>query len=176
MTNTCPKSPEWKDQLLDAALTGIASAALEEHLSNCPACTAELAALRTRRAQMDALLPLVAQSAEPSPDFRARVLTAAQAADETKRSPSHFWQLAGAAAAIVVVLAVGLTLYRRASVIPQNELAVAQQLANWRAPSDVLLATPVPEAVNAIPTLGDSYLRLPLAPPENAPKDTHRNN
>ncbi len=48
-------------------------------------CAEELAALRARRERLDALLPLVAQGAEPPAEFRARVLAAAEAASEAKR-------------------------------------------------------------------------------------------
>jgi len=71
-----------------------------------------------------------------------RVLVAAEAAREGKRArPWRVWTLAGAGAVVVVVLMIGVTLQQRmARVIPGEELAVAQKLAEWRAPSDALLA------------------------------------
>jgi len=176
MTAQCADRLKWKDELLDAALTGRASAALEAHLSHCPACSTELAALRARREQMDSLLPLVAQAAEPPADFRARVLAAAAAADESKRRSSATWQLAAATAAILVALAAGFTLHRRnTAAVPESELAAAQQLADWRAPSDALLAVPAPDVLRSIPKLGDSYLKLPPLAPENAARDAAKN-
>jgi hypothetical protein len=42
-----------------------------------------------------------------------------------------------------------------------TDLAAAQKLAEWRAPSDVLLATPGQEILRTSPKLGESYLRVP---------------
>jgi len=90
-----------------------------------------LAALRARRERLDALLPLVAQGAEPPAEFRARVLAAAEAASEAKRG--RRWRvrgLAGAMAVIVAALMIGLTLHRRVvRTMPGAELAAAEKLA-----------------------------------------------
>jgi len=74
MKNACEK---WKDQLLEAALTGSLTAGLEEHLRTCAICSEEMNNVRARKARLDTLLPLVARGSEPSADFRARVLAAA---------------------------------------------------------------------------------------------------
>jgi hypothetical protein len=158
MKNACEK---WKDQLLEAALTGATPKDLEEHLRGCAKCSTELDEVRARAARLEALLPLVVQGAEPSADFRARVLAAA---GEGKRARSwRVWTLAGAAAAIVVVVMIGVNLQRRtARMIPGDELAAAQKLAEWRAPSDGLLATPGQEMLRTMPRLGKSYLNVPV--------------
>jgi predicted anti-sigma-YlaC factor YlaD len=159
MKNACEK---WKDPLREAALTGTTAKDLEEHLRNCAKCSAEMEKVRARAARLDALLPLVAQQAEPSADFRARVLGAAEAAREGKRArPWRLWTLAGAAAVVVVVLMAGMTLRQRtARMIPGDELAAAQKLAEWRAPSDGLLVTPGREILRKMPRLGESYLNV----------------
>ena len=59
MKNDCAK---WKEKLLEAALTGTAAGELGRHLSSCAGCVKELEALRARREQLDALLPLVAEA------------------------------------------------------------------------------------------------------------------
>ena len=161
MKNACEK---WKDPLREAALTGTTAKVLEEHLRGCAKCSAELDEVRGRAARLDALLPLVAQGAGPSADFRARVLAAAGTAREGKRArPWRVWALAGATAVVVVVLMIGVTLQRRtARMIPGHELAAAQRLAEWRAPSDALLATPGQEILRTMPRLGESYLNVPL--------------
>jgi hypothetical protein len=161
MKNACKK---WKDPLREAALTGATARDLEEHLRSCAKCSAELDEVRARAARLDTLLPLVAQGAEPSADFRVRVLVAAEAAREGKRArPWRVWTLAGAGAVVVVVLMIGVTLQQRmARVIPGEELAVAQKLAEWRAPSDALLATPGQEILRTVPRLGESYLHVPV--------------
>ena len=161
MKNACK---EWKDQLLETALTGTAPRDLEEHLQSCAGCGAELKELRARRKRLDALLPMTARGAEPSPDFRARVLAAAESASEGKHArPWRVWTLAGATAVIVVALVAGLTLPRKnGGMVPPNELAGAQKLAEWRAPSDSLLRTPGQELLKNTPKLGNSYLQLPV--------------
>jgi hypothetical protein len=160
MKETCDK---WKDQLLEAALTGAATQDFEKHLRSCAICSRELDAVRARRARLDELLPLVARGAEPPADFRARVLAAAEAASEGKRAGRwRLWTLAGATAAIVMLM-VGATMYRRtAQLIPPEELAAAQKLAEWRAPSDGLLVTPGQEMLRKMPRLGESYLNVPV--------------
>jgi hypothetical protein len=161
MKNICEK---WKDQLLEAALTGTTAKDLEEHLRGCAKCSVELDESRVRATRLDALLPLVAQSAEPSANFRARVLAAAEAKVEGKRArPWGAWTLAGATAVVVTVLMVGVGLQRRtARMIPGEELATAQKLAEWRAPSDGLLVTPGQEMLRKMPRLGESYLNVPV--------------
>jgi hypothetical protein len=161
MKSACDK---WKDPLREAALTGATEKDFAEHLRSCANCSAELDEMRARAERLDALLPLVARGAEPSADFRARVLVAAEAAREGKRArPWRVWTLAGAAAAVAVVLMIAVTLQRRtARVISGDELATAQKLAEWRAPSDGLLVTPGQEILRTVPRLGESYLNVPV--------------
>jgi hypothetical protein len=161
MKNDCAK---WKDQLLEAALTGTAGGGLEKHVSQCANCAGELNALRVRQARLDALLPLVARAAEPSADFHARVLAAAHAVNESKPVwPWRAWALAGASAAIVAALLLSLFLPgRHARTVPETELAAAEKLAEWRAPSDVLLQAPAPQILRSSPKLGESYLHAPV--------------
>jgi hypothetical protein len=64
---------------------------------------------------------------------------------------------------VVGVLMVGLTLLRRnGPAVPEDELAAAQKLAEWRAPSDRLLMTPGQEILKTMPRLGKSYLNVPV--------------
>ena len=164
MKHDCAK---WNDHLLEAALTGTAAGGLEEHLLKCAECAKELAALRARRERLDAVLPLMAQGAEPPAGFHARVLAAAEAASEAKRGSAwRTWGLAGATAAIMATLVIGLTWYRReVRIVPNTELAAAQKLAEWRAPSDALLETPGREILRTTPRLGESYLHVPAKIP-----------
>jgi hypothetical protein len=154
---------EWKDQLLEAALTEVMTPDFEEHLRTCANCSTELGDARARKARLDALLPLVARGADPSADFRSRVLAATERAIEEKGART--WRtrtLAGAMAAVATALIMGVIWYRGASrTIPENELAAAQKLAEWRAPSDTLLATPGGEILRATPRFGDSYWHVP---------------
>ena len=162
MKAACEK---WKDLLLEAALSGAAARDLEEHLRSCQDCAAELRSLQARSVQLDALLPMVAKVAEPSAGFRARVLAAAEAAGERKRvSRLRAWALAGASATAVTVLVVGMLWHRESQrKIQVTELEGAQKLAEWRAPSDTLLATPGREILRTTPKLGESYFHVPMS-------------
>jgi anti-sigma factor RsiW len=155
---------KWKEPLREASLTGTRSRELAEHLQACAQCAAELRELETHRARLDALLPEVTRSAEPSPDFRARVLAAAEAASTRRHVPRwQYWTLAGTAATAAIVLVVSAVWHREASgKIPPEELAAAQKLAEWRAPSDSLLQTPGREILRTTPRLGESYLHVPM--------------
>ncbi len=168
MTKACQK---WRGDLLEVALTGATAKGLEEHLPACANCSEELSELRARKARLDALLPLVAQGTGPSADFRARVLAAAEAASEGKRArPWRLWTLAGVTAVILAALVIGATSYRRrARTVPADELAAAQILTEWRAPSDVLLANPGQEILRQMPRLGESYLHVPVKMPVKMP-------
>jgi anti-sigma factor RsiW len=160
MNNDCSQR---KDLLMDAALTGTVGSDLAEHLRTCADCSAEFAVLRAKREQLDALLPLVAQGADLSPGFHARVLAAAETT-AVSTTPRH-WRLArlsAAMAAVAAMLVVGLVSYRRATrLVPENDLAAATKLAEWRAPSDVLLETPGRNFLLQTPQLGESYLHFP---------------
>ena len=160
MKNECAK---WKSDLLEAALAGSVTRDLEEHLRQCTDCAEELAALRARRERMDAVLPLVAQGAEPSRDFRARVLAAAE--DEGHARSMRLWRawaMTAATAVVLGALATGLTLrWRAGRTVPAAELAAAQKLAQWQAPSDVLLRSAARGILESTPKLGESYLKLP---------------
>jgi hypothetical protein len=160
MKNGCEK---WQDRLREAALAGTVARDLEEHLRTCANCSAQLDEVRARAERLDALLPMLMQGAEPTANFRAGVLAAAEAASEKKRTrPWRVWTLSGPAAMVVVVLMIGLAVQRRAArTIPADELAAAQKLAEWRAPSDGLLLTPGQEILRKLPRLGESYLKVP---------------
>jgi hypothetical protein len=172
MKSECAK---YKDLLLEAALDGTSRGSskgtFDEHLRQCDDCASELQALRARREKMDALLPMIAGEAEPGEGFRAQVLAAAEAASEkTRAGQRRVWVLAGAMAIIVLVVAGGLLLQRRMAqnvewasgqAMPTNQLVAAQNLAVWRAPSDVLLQTPGQEFLRTTPKFGESYLISP---------------
>jgi hypothetical protein len=158
MKNDCGK---FKDLLLEAALSGVVMDELQAHLQNCGGCSSELTKLRVRRERLDELLPCVAREKEPSAGFRARVLAAAESVREERAHRWRVWIVAGATAAIAAALAIGFALERRNSrTLPDGELMVAEKLAQWQAPSDVLLATPGRELLRTTPKLGESYLKV----------------
>ena len=159
MKNTCMK---WKEQLLEAALAETAGGELSEHLSQCADCAAEFKSLRARRERLDTLLPLVARAEESSADLRARIVAAAEASTVPRR-PDFWrqWVLAGATTLIVIGIMVGWAWNRRAKVM-EAELRSAQALAQWRAPTDVLLRIPGQELLTSTPRLGESYIKVPV--------------
>jgi hypothetical protein len=53
-------------------------------------------------------------------------------------------------------------LRRNGPAVTGDELAAAQKLAEWRAPSDGLLKTPGQEILMTTPRLGNSYLNVPV--------------
>jgi anti-sigma factor RsiW len=161
MKKACEK---WKDPLLEAAVTESVGGDLAEHLRTCADCAAELKTLEASRARLDTLLPLVAQGSEPSADFRARVLAAAEGGGINPPLQRRWraWTLIGATTTTATVLVLGAWWYRGAAQkIQIEELAAAQKLAEWRAPSDSLLATPGQEILRTTPKLGESYLNVP---------------
>lgn len=164
MNAPCEK---WKDELLEAALSGARPRNLELHLRDCKGCAAELRELQAIRERQDSSLPLLARGSEPSPGFRTRVLAAAEAEGERKRAPRwRVWALVGATLAAAVVLMVYRGAFRNDEA---GELAAAQKLAEWRAPSDSLLKTPGEEILKGTPKLGESYLRVPVNKPVKEP-------
>ena len=173
MKNDCAK---WKDQLLEAAVTTEIAGGLQEHLLTCASCATELASLRRRKEQLDALLPLVTREAEPSPDFPARVLASAETANLARRAPrGRIWGLAGVAAMAVVALVLALTLRSRvAPPAAEPDLAAAQRLAEWRAPSDVFLETPGSEILRSTPKFGVSFLSIPSPSQELRSLEPHK--
>lgn len=157
MKNTCTK---WKDALLEAALGETANEELDRHLSLCQECATELKALRARRQQMDALLPLIARTAEPSPNLHARITSAAEAGGK-RRLPNLWprWAMAGAVAAIVMTAILVLTLSGKPG-LTNDELSQAQALAQFQAPTDVFLQLPGQEFLNSTPKLGESFMTM----------------
>lgn len=160
MKSGCEK---WTGQLVDAALLGVAGKELEEHLLGCENCAAQLKSMRARRARLDALLPQVVRGAELSADFRERVLAAAEASrDRTRVARGPRWAFAGAVAGAATVVVALVVLHRQTEgKIQVIELETAQKLAEWRAPTDTLLATPGQEILRTTPKLGELYLNVP---------------
>jgi predicted anti-sigma-YlaC factor YlaD len=151
---------EWKDELLDAALTGTPSSRLDEHLRECSGCMEKWTELRAKRERMDVLLPQLAQGAEPTPGFHARVLAAAN--ETREKQVRRLWQLAAAAVVVAAALGLGVRLRDRTQThLSVDDKSAAQKLADWRAPTDVLLQAPEQEMLKATPRLGDSYFALP---------------
>jgi hypothetical protein len=160
MKNACEK---WKDALSETVLTGASSPELAEHLQTCAVCAAQLNNLEARKARLDSLLPMLAQGSQLSPDFRANVLGAARATHEKKHAqPWKFGILAGALAAVAILVVVVSLRRQSAPTVSANDLAVAQKLAEWRAPSDAFLATPGQEILRSTPKLGQSYWSVPV--------------
>lgn len=154
----------WNDRLLDYALCALSASVVsqvETHLKTCPNCTAALADLRARRAQLDTALAQLVAGAEPSPALRARVLAAVEV-----RPPTTPWGSAwvGVLAAGATVLVLGFTLPPLAERwIPAAPQAVS--ISDWRSPTESLLRSPAANLLEAPPRLGEFYFPLVPAPP-----------
>ena len=157
MKNNCSK---WKDQLLEAALTGTTASELQDHLWECSGCSQQLAVLNARRERLDAALPMLASKQEPTPDFAARVMAAAEAHDARKNNLYGRRWLFAAAAVVIVATFITVTVLRRPPISSDTDLAMAQKLAQWHAPSDTLLGAPGQEILKKTPNLGETYLKL----------------
>lgn len=151
---------EWKDQLLDFALDASAARGLEQHLRACPACAAALAELRARRERMDAGLRQLVQGAEPSTEFRARVLAAVEA------QPRHvgLWPTWAGALAAVAALVLFAVLVGPLGPQPDPALMAAQELSRWQSPTETLLRSPAEELLQSAPPLGQFYFSLEPIP------------
>jgi hypothetical protein len=98
---------------------------------------------------------------ETAPPFR-RVWAAARA----KRPPRPRVRLAVAAAVALTFVAL---LWLRPDTGPAPESGTSLSIAQWRSPTDFLLATPGSELLSTVPALGGPAIRglsLPLPPPE----------
>jgi len=159
MNNACMK---WKEQLLEAALAEMAETELQEHLSQCPDCAAELETLRAKRERMDSVLPLIATAEEPSPDLRARIMAATET---SKVRPMRLmwgaWALAGVIALVVIAVTVNWVRNRENKEMAAT-VQTAQQLAEWQSPTADLLKVPGQELLNSSPRLGESYISIPM--------------
>lgn len=159
MKNTCT---QWKDQLVEAALTETEGRELRAHLAQCTDCAVALKELQRRRQQMDALLPQLARAEEPSPDLRARIMAQVELQKAQRRSRFGIrWALAGIATVVAVAATVGLV-WKNGATRQDAEIQAAQALAQWRAPTDVLLQTPGREFLSGVPRLGESYIQISI--------------
>ena len=151
---------EWKEQLLDFALDASAARGLEQHLRACSVCAAALAELRARRERMDAGLRQLVQGAEPSTEFRARVLAAVEA------QPRHvgLWPTWAGALAAVAALVLFAVLVGPLGPQPDSALMAAQELSRWQSPTETLLRSPAEELLQSAPPLGQFYFSLEPIP------------
>ncbi len=160
--NACAR---WHDPLLERAL-GAPEASrdeVEKHIQGCSGCAAAAAELSTGAAKLDAALRELASAAESTPEFRLRVLAAAES-----RERENIGQLtwAGALAAVVVMALAGLLFseVRERRAAPRAVVTVSgPSLSQWSSPTESLLRSPAEALLRGTPRLGEFY--YPLAPP-----------
>lgn len=151
----------WREELLEHAAGSPASAAFMEHLSGCAVCSATLRHWKARMENLDANLRQLAAS-EPSSGLQARVMMAVESSPLRPRYKfMGGWALAAAAVAIAIAAVVGLV-GKINSARQESALHAAQTLAQWRAPTDLLLQTPGHEFLYQVPRLGDSYIQISI--------------
>ncbi|MGH9804751.1 MAG: anti-sigma factor family protein [Candidatus Acidiferrales bacterium] len=156
--NTCS---QWRDSLYDFALDTLpagAARAVEDHLRHCVSCAAVASDLRLRRRQMDAGLAQLFAAAELAPDFRARVLAAAEASRPAAWQPAWSAALAGVALLILAAALFQLPGWRWKATTSAPPHAV--RFSDWRAPTDGLLPPASSPLLNSGPRLGEFYFPL----------------
>ncbi len=153
---------EWKEHLMDFDLGAPTAHGLEQLQRACPACAAALAELRARRERMDAGLRQLVQGAEPSIEFRARVL----AAVETQPRHVRLWPAWAGALAAVAVLVLIAVLVGPLAPQPDPALMAAHELSRWQSPTETLLRSPAEELLQSAPPLGQFYFSLEPIPQE----------
>lgn len=161
------------DEQLSAKLDGMlapdADAAAERHLASCAECRERLAALAALDRDLAGALahePGEAYFADFERRVQARIALAESPAPSPRRSPFAWWNSpralawAGAAASLVVVAALAVTLMRGHA--PQSALegARSSELGADAAPRAAAPATPAPAAGRA-----DQLVPVPAAPP-----------
>jgi anti-sigma factor RsiW len=150
MKTNCEK---WNEAMLEAALSDHGNPQLDEHLRACPSCAQELLVFRAARQRMDALLPKLANEASPREQFSAQVLHA------TRASMPGKWRRISMLTAAPVLIALVLIFVLRQPSASSAELAKAEQLARWHAPTDALLETPGQDLLRTMPQFGETYLK-----------------
>ncbi|MCI0402503.1 MAG: hypothetical protein L0212_03145 [Acidobacteria bacterium] len=133
---------------------------------------AALAELRAANQQLDSALSNWVAGTAPSPDFRARVLAAAES------SPARGLALpawAGAFAAVVFLLFVGVVLPRLDHSGAGSQPLATPSLSNWRSPTESLMRSPAQDYFLSAPRLGEFYFPLKPAPAGADPKTGGKN-
>ena len=147
-------------------LTGADQQEFDQHIETCASCRREVQALRSDLG----LLALSTAGARPPARSKDRLMRAiaAEPRGVQARAPQAVprrglsWALIPAVIALGLLVAVG-NLWRQNSALraAQQELAAAQKLSQWRAPSDTLLTTPGSEMLRSVPRIGQTYLSVP---------------
>jgi anti-sigma factor RsiW len=157
---------QWKDRLLDFVLEASSPAAtseVEQHLRSCSRCYPAVVELRSRREQMDAVLRQLVQEAEPSPEFRTRVLAEAERRERSAvRKPAWVGAVAGVAVAVLAAVLLDRVGQDRADLTAPD----LTTLSTWQSPTDWLLESAPNELLESTPRLGEFYFRLEASPVE----------
>ncbi len=156
----------WKDDLLECALGAPPSSDLAKHLGECAACSAALAALRARSAEMDSAVGALVRGAEPSPEFHPRVMAAVEARRaETLAWPARRRLLAGAAMVAAAILLLLTLTGRLPNPGRRGTTPIAPTtLSRWRSPTERLLVSSGSDLMKSSPRIGDFYFPITPAP------------
>ena len=166
---------EWKGRLLDdvlGALPAPATREVEMHVEKCAACASALVELRARHQQLELTLAHWVAGAEPPPDFRPRVLAAAEAARGLSLT-APAW--AGVLAAVAIVLLAGVLIQRFGNAGTGSTVGPTPSLSSWQSPTETLLRSPAEDFLRAAPRLGESYFLLEPAPADAGLKNGGNN-
>jgi anti-sigma factor RsiW len=149
----------WRQELADCALGAPASAALAEHLEECPACSAALDKWQARVREIDTGIRQLAAS-EPSPNAAAHIL-AHVGSRQRRWLPRGRTIVAAFAALIILAVTVqGVLRLREARGEMEKALSAAAYISDWRSPTQNLLHSPYDAMHKDSPRLGEYFYEL----------------
>ena len=169
---------EWEERLRDGVVEALGpeeARALERHLEVCPSCATAYAALRARRATVEAAVGQIVGGAEPSAAFHARLVRAVEGESSRPRSLRVSWAavLAGAAAVAVALVTSRPTGPSRPGPERVDPLSRGEELLSWRSPTAALLRSAAEPLFRETPHLGGFFAPLEPAPAETGQGERH---
>ena len=154
----------WREELADCALGAPATAALAEHLQNCPACSASLLESQARLRKLDdGIRALVAS--EPAANAPSEILSSVESRARTQRWFSPGMPVAAAFAALVILaVSLGVVWKREKRMDLEETLSAAASISNWKSPTRELLHSPYDTLHKAPPRLGEYFYPIKTTP------------
>lgn len=155
-----PCDTQWREKLADYALGLPASAALMEHLANCPACSATLQDWKARMGKVDAGIRQLAAS-EPPAQAASRAMARVRARGERAWLPGWGWGTA-VVCGLVLVFAIFLDGWKVHEHHQEAEkaLSAASAIGHWRSPTDSLLSSSSDRWLKVPPRFGKYFYPL----------------
>jgi len=165
--NACTK---WKDRLMGMAAGGMAESetrGVELHMKNCADCAEAFVELRARAGRLDEALPLLAEGAEASPGFEARLMEKIASQGGSRAQAKNWvgwWPRVAAAAVVCTLIVAGLESSGVERMVREwwhGEPEVS--ISIWRSPTESLLPAPGQDLLRCGPKLGEAYFPIQRA-------------